>query len=321
MNKKPHCPVIALEEHYWDAELAAAWDAADRFAPPEMQKRLGDLGELRLKEMDEAGVDVQVISHGAPATQRLAADLAPDLSRRVNDRLAAAIAAHPQRFAAFAVLPTADADAAADELSRCVETLGFKGAMLHGLANGVFLDDRRFWPIYARAEALDVPIYFHPATPHPAVMDLYYKDYAKDFPMVIRAAWGFTVETATLAVRFVLSGVFDKHPNLKVILGHFGETLPFFIWRIDQALKRPGHKPMSFRDQFCGHFYVTTSGNFSDPTLLCTMMEMGADRILFAIDWPFVPNPPGVQWIERAPISADDKVKILSKNAQRLLRL
>jgi 2,3-dihydroxybenzoate decarboxylase len=321
MFKKPNCPVIAIEEHYWDAELVAAWDAGDRFAPPEMQKRLGDLGELRLQEMDEAGIDVQVISHGAPATQRLGADVAVELSRRVNDRLAAAVAANPKRFAAFGVLPTANPDAAADELSRSVEKLGFKGAMLHGLSNGVFLDDKRFWPIYARAEALDVPIYLHPATPHPAVMDVYYKEYAKDFPMVIRAAWGFTVETATLAVRLVLSGVFEKHPNLKVVLGHFGETLPFFIWRIDQALKRPGQKPMSFRDIFCGHFYVTTSGNFSDPTLLCTILEMGVDRILFAIDWPFVANPPGVQWLERAAIADEDKAKILSGNARKLLRM
>ena len=321
MNKKLNCPVIAIEEHYWDAELTAAWDGADRFAPPDMQKRLSDFDEMRLKEMDEAGIDVQVVSHGAPATQRLGADVAVELSKRVNDRLAATVARYPKRLAAFGVLPTAEANAAADELSRTVEKLGFKGAMLHGMAHGLFLDDKRFWPIFARAEALDVPIYLHPATPHPAVMDIYYKDYAKDFPMVIRAAWGFTVETATLAVRLVLSGVFEQHPKLKIVLGHFGETLPFFIWRIDQALKRPGQKPMSFRDLFCGHFYVTTSGNFSDPTLICTMAEMGADRILFAIDWPFVANRPGVEWFDRAPISDADKVKILSGNAQKLLRM
>jgi 2,3-dihydroxybenzoate decarboxylase len=321
MNKKLNCPVIAIEEHYWDTELTAAWDASDRFAPPEMQKRLFDFDEMRIQEMDEAGIDLQVVSHGAPATQRLNADVAIELSKRVNDRLAATVSRFPKRLAAFGVLPTADADAAADELSRTVEKLGFKGAMLHGMAHGLFLDDKRFWPIFARAEALDVPIYLHPATPHPAVMDVYYKDYAKDFPMVIRAAWGFTVETATLAVRLVLSGVFDKHPNLKIVLGHFGETLPFFIWRIDQALKRPGQKPMSFRDIFCGHFYVTTSGNFSDPTLLCTMAEMGVDRILFAIDWPFVANRPGVEWFDRAPLSDTDKVKILSGNAKKLLRM
>ena len=161
----------------------------------------------------------------------------------------------------------------------------------------MFLDDKRFWPIFERAEKLDVPIYFHPSVPHPAVMEAYYKDYVKDFPMVIRAAWGFTVETATQAMRMVLSGVFDKHPNLKIIIGHLGETLPFLVWRIDHALSRPGGKPMSFRDIFCNHFYITTSGNFSNPALLCCVQEMGIDRILFAIDWPFVPNKLGTDWI------------------------
>ncbi len=111
--------------------------------------------------------------------------------------------------------------------------------------------------------------------------------------MVVRAAWGFTVETATQAIRLVLSGVFDAYPRLKIVLGHLGETLPFLVWRIDQALSRPGAKPMSFRDIFCDHFYITTSGNFSNPALLCCVMEMGIDRILFAVDWPFVANAPG----------------------------
>ena len=124
--------------------------------------------------------------------------------------------------------------------------------------------------------------------------EIYYQDYAKDFPLVVRPAWGYTVETATQAIRLVLSGVFDAHPNLKIILGHFGETLPFLVWRIDASLKRPGQKPMSFRDIFCKNFYVTTSGFFSNPALLCCVMEMGVDHILFAVDWPFVMNPPGV---------------------------
>ncbi len=321
MMTKPHCPIITLEEHYWDSELIATYEKADMAGGPEQIKRLNDLGELRLKEMDEAGIDVQVISHGAPSTQKLEGAGAVALTQRVNDRLHAAIGAHPTRFAGFAALPTSDPAAAADELERCVTKLGFKGAMLHGMANGVFLDDQRFWPIYERAAALDVPIYLHPSLPHPAVMDVYYKDYAKDFPMVIRAAWGFTVETATLAVRLVLSGVFDKHPGLKIILGHLGETLPYFVWRIDHALSRPGQKSMSFRDIFCGHFYVTSSGNFSNPALLCCLMELGVDRVLFSVDWPFVSNPPAVRWIESAPICDEDKAKILSGNAKRLLRL
>jgi predicted TIM-barrel fold metal-dependent hydrolase len=320
MLHKPKCPVIAIEEHYWDEELIATYSGADAIRNPEIAKKISDLGEIRLKEMDEAGIDIQVVSHGAPSTQQLGPDVAVALTRRVNDRLHAAVSAHPTRLAAFAALPTADPAAAADELERAVK-LGFKGAMIHGLANGVFLDDKRFWPIFARAEALDVPIYLHPSVPLPAVMDAYYKDYAKDFPMVIRAAWGFTVETATQALRLVLSGVFEKHPKLKIILGHLGETLPFFVWRIDMALNRPGQKQVSFRDAFCGNFYITTSGNFSNPALLCCVMEMGIDRILFAVDWPFVANTPATQWVDTIPLCDEDKVKILSGNAKRLLRM
>ena len=271
--------------------------------------------------MDEAGIDIQVLSHGAPSAQRIAADIAVPLTRRVNDRLHAAIAAHPTRFAGFAALPTADPEAAADELERCVIMLGFKGAMIHGLAHGKFPDDRQFWPIYARAEALDVPIYLHPSLPHAAVTEAYYADYVKQFPMVVRPAWGFTVETATAAIRMVLSGVFDAHPRLKIILGHLGETLPFMVWRIDQALARPGQQSLSFRKVFCNNFYITTSGNFSNPALLCCIMEMGVDRILFAVDWPFVENPPATQWLGAAPICDEDKAKIFSGNARRLLRM
>ena len=229
--------------------------------------------------------------------------------------------AKAQRFAAFAALPTAVPEAAADELQRTAQELGFKGAMLHGLANGVFLDDKRFWPIFSRAEQLDVPIYLHPAHPQPDVMRIYYQDYVKDFPMVARPAWGYTVETATLAIRLVLSGVFERHPKLKIILGHLGETLPFLVWRIDQALKRPGQKSMSFRDIFCNNFYITTSGNFSNPALLCCVMEMGVDHILFAVDWPFVMNPPAMEWMQTVPLSDADKTKILSGNAKRLLKM
>jgi 2,3-dihydroxybenzoate decarboxylase len=273
--------------------------------------------------MDEAGVDIQVLSHGAPSTQKLPKDIAADLTRRVNDRLHQAIEKHPTRFAGFAALPSADPNAAADELERTVSKLGFKGAMMHGLQDGTtFLDDQRFWPIYERAAKLDVPIYLHPGFPHQAVVDAYYKDYAKDFPQMLRAGWGYTVEAATLAIRMVLSGVFDKHPNLKIILGHFGETLPFLTWRADMALARPGAaKHAGFRDVFASHFYVTTSGFFSDAALLCCMMELGIDRILFAVDWPFVANPPATRWMESVPISDEDKAKILSGNAKRLLRM
>ena len=168
------------------------------------------------------------------------------MTRRVNDRLAAAIAAHPKRFAGFAALPTADPAAAADELSRCVETLGFKGAMIHGQPNGIWLDDKRFWPIFARAEKLDVPIYLHPSMPQQPVIDAYYKEYAARYPILLRAAWGYTIETATQAVRLIRQGVFDAHPKLKIILGHLGEGVPFLHWRINNAFMRPEEDSVPF---------------------------------------------------------------------------
>jgi 2,3-dihydroxybenzoate decarboxylase len=319
--------VVALEEHYWDAEVASHFkERGPEMRNPQMLERLHDLGALRLKEMDAAGIDLQVLSHGAPATQRIEGDLAVQVARGANDRLFKATQSHPDRFKAFAVLPSNEPKAAADELERAVTKLGFKGAMLHGLSygeknSGLFLDDKRFWPIYERAQKLDVPIYLHPAVPHPAVVEAYYKDYLQQFPGLLTAAWGFTVETATQGIRMVLSGVFDKYPGLKMILGHLGESLPFSLWRIDMALQRPGNAPTPFRDTFRNHFWITTSGNFSTPALLCCVMEMGADRILFSVDYPFVPNPPGVKWMDSVPLGPEDRAKILHGNAERLLKL
>src|SRR5262249_113540 len=286
--------VIALEEHYYDPELAATFDGPEGRAP-EIRRRLDDLGELRLKEMDEAGIDVQVISHGGPSTQRLDPGSTGRRAPKANDRPAHASAGDPPPLAGLARLATADDKGAGDEVERTVSRLGFKGAMVHGLTNGVFFDDKQFWPIFERAQALDVPLYIHPAVPHSAVVEAYYRDYVKDFPALLTAAWGFTVETATHGIRLVLSGVFDVYPDVKIMLGHMGEGLPFLLWRINHALSRPGNRPISFRDQFSQHFYITTSGNFSTPALLCSMMELGVDRILFSVDWPFVQNIPGTK--------------------------
>ena len=315
--------IIALEEHYWDREVAQHFtERGPEMRNPALQEQLFDLGAGRIQKMDEAGIDVQVLSHGAPSVQRMAADLAVPLSSRSNDRLREAIKAHTGRLEAFAVVPTSDAKAGADELERAVTKLGFKGGMLHGLTKeGQFLDLKQFWPIYERAQALDVPIYLHPAVPHRAVIDAYYRDYLEQFPGLMTAAWGFTVETATQGIRLVLSGVFEAYPRLKIILGHLGESLPFSAWRIDMALQRPGNRSSAFRDCFREHFWITTSGNFSTPALLCSLLEMGADRIMFSVDYPFVPNPPGVKWMQGLPVSPEDKQKILSGNAKKLLRL
>src|SRR5467141_1599515 len=248
MMKKPNCPIIALEEHYWDTELEKHYVGLEAGRDPEMLKRLHDLGELRLKEMDEAGIDMQILSHGAPSTQKLTGDDAVALTRRVNDRLHAAVAAHPQRFAAFAALPTSDPKAAADELQRTVSRLGFKGAMIHGRTQDVFHDVQTFWPIYERAQQLDVPIYIHPGPPHPGMIQAYYADYLADFPGLNSAAWGYTIDTANQVVRMILSGLFEAYPNLKILIGHMGESIPFLVDRIDEALKRPGNKPISFKE-------------------------------------------------------------------------
>ncbi len=313
--------VIALEEHYADPDIYGP-SRGGRAEAPGLRERLLDLGDLRLREMDEAGVDIQVISHAAPSTQNLNAETAVELAVQANTRLCEAVAQHADRFAAFATLPTPDPRAAADELERAVTQLGFKGGMTHGLTAGTeFVDDRRFWPIFERAAALDVPIYVHPGPVHKAVVEAYLEPYVRDFPSLASAGWGYTFETATQAIRLVLSGVFEAYPNLKIILGHMGESIPFSLDRIDEAFSRSGNRRVSFRDVFCEHFWITTSGNFSTPALLCSMLQMGVDRIMFSVDWPFVANPPGTKWMETVPLSAEDKEKILSGNARRLLKM
>jgi predicted TIM-barrel fold metal-dependent hydrolase len=320
MPAKPQ--VIALEEHYLDAEVKGHITGIDANNAPRIVARLDDVGAGRIADMDANGVDMQVLSHSAPSLQKFSdAELAVRVARSANDRLHETVRAHPDRFAAFAALPTPDPKAAADELERCVTQFGFCGAMVHGLANGLFLDDKKFWPIFERAAALDVPLYLHPSIPHPAVIEAYYKDYIDRFPTILRAAWGFTVETATQGIRLVLSGIFDEYPGLKIILGHLGEGLPLYLWRINMGFARDGVPPTWFRDVFCEHFWVTTSGFFSDPALIHCIQEIGIERVLFSIDYPFVENKPGTEWLARIPLAAEDKAKIMSGNAKRLLKL
>jgi predicted TIM-barrel fold metal-dependent hydrolase len=318
---KPY--VIVLEEHYADPAVVAyapAPTAGSRF-PAMLTDRLNDLGELRLREMDAAGIDLQVISHAPSPIQQLDPKTAVELAFDTNDRLHDAVDRNPERFAAFAALPTPDPRAAADELERTVSRLGFKGAMIHGRSGERFHDDTFFWPIFERAQSLDVPIYIHPGPPHPAMVQAYYADYAQAFPSLHTAAWGYTIDTANQVVRMILSGLFEAYPRLKIIIGHMGEGLPFLVDRIDEALKRPGNKPIAFKDTFCRNFYVTTSGHFSTPALLCAILEVGIDRVLFSIDYPFVENQPGMTWMATVPLSAEDKEKLFNGNARRLLKI
>jgi len=313
--------VIAIEEHYADPAVMASGNGRGG-RDGALVTRLNDLGELRLREMDAAGIDLQVISHAPSPLQQLEPAEARQVAVQANDRLHDAVDRNPERFAAFAGLPTSDPQAAADELERTVTRLDFKGAMIHGRSRGEeFHDLKKFWPIYERAQYLDVPIYIHPGPPHPAMAQAYYADYLADFPGLSTAAWGFTIDTANQVVRMILSGLFDEFPNLKIIIGHMGESIPFAVDRIDEALKRPGNKPLRFKDTFLKHFWITTSGHFSTPALMCALLEMGIDRILFSVDWPYVENEPGMKWMETVPLSAEDKAKMFHHNARRLLRL
>ncbi len=318
MISPPIQKVIAIEEHFWIPQLRETYTGLDLETAPAFVSRLEDYGSVRIREMDEAGIDIQVLSHAAPAGQKLAVDESIRLSRKANDVLSDIISVNPARFAGFAALPTPDPNAAADELERTVSKYGFKGAMLHGVSAGDrFLDEKQFWVIFERAEALDVPIYLHPATPPTAIVETYFKDY----PEMSRAGWGFTMDTATQVYRLIMSGVFDRYPKLKFIIGHLGESIPFSLWRSDRVLSRFGKVKHRFRDYFCNNFYITTSSNFSQAGLICSVMEIGVDRILFAVDWPFMSNTDGRSFIENALISSDDKQKILGLNAQRLLRM
>jgi predicted TIM-barrel fold metal-dependent hydrolase len=311
--------VVALEEHYWDPDLLALFPGREGKRVSDVEKRLLDMGELRLREMDEAGIDIQVLSHGAPGTQKLDAETSVRMARQTNDRLAAFVTANPKRFAALCLLPTPDPVAAADELERAVNRLGMKGAMIHGLTNGKFIDEKNFWPIFERAQALDVPIYIHPAFPSPVVIDAYYKEYAAQYSQFIGPALGFTVEALTQAVRLVISGVFEKYPRLKIILGHLGEGIPFLLWRINQFLPRTDGA--AFKDIFRNNFYLTTSGFFSDTALTASITEMGIDRIMFSVDWPFNSNKVGTDWLNGLPLSDADKAKMASGTAMALLKL
>ena len=321
MASKAGYRIIAIEEHYFDPEIASHFNDRQGFVGSPIRARLDDLDDQRLREMDEAGIDVQVLSQGAPAVQNFDAETAVSLARSANDRLQQTVERHPDRYAAFTILPTPDPKAAADELERTVTKYGFKGGMVHGLTHGEFVDLPKYWPIFERAQALDVPIYLHPSMPHPDVVKAYYADYVQKFPGILSAGWGFTVETATQGVRMVLSGVFDEYPDLQVIIGHLGEGLPFSLWRISESIARGANAGSSFRDTFCEHVHLTTSGNFSDPAMICSMMEVGVDRIMFSVDYPFVMNRPGVEWMEGIRLSPDDKRKILADNAAKLLKM
>ena len=320
--------VIAIEEHFltplYRDKVAA--NEYRNFYLTSRGRQMGhdiieenlDLGAKRLAHMDAHGVDVQVLSFGSPGPQAFDAEVAIPMARDANDRLHAAVGAHPSRFAGFGALPTADPRAAVEELERCVTKLGFKGAMIHGHQRGEFLDGKKYWPIWERAEQLGVPIYLHPALPHPAAVKAYFDGYEE----LARAPWGFALDTSCHFLRLVFGGVFDAYPRLKIILGHLGEGLPFAMHRLNEhssaAAKRRGLQKQPI-DYLRDHLVVTTSGNWFEPAFVCTLLALGADNILFAIDWPYEANKTGMEFLRGLSISEADKEKIAHGNAERLL--
>jgi 2,3-dihydroxybenzoate decarboxylase len=248
---------------------------------------------------------------------------ATSVAREVNDFLATVVSRRPDRYAGFAHVALQDPKAASEELERCVERLSFKGVMINGYTNvgdlstGAYLDEPNALPFWEAAAALNVPIYLHP---RPALQQRVYEGH----PELIGAAWGFAPETATHALRLVYSGLFDRFPNLTVILGHLGETLPYFAWRIQHCFEyNPADKKPQRRlqDYLCENFYMTTSGNFSDQALICALLTIGADRIMFSADYPYEMMQPAAQWLERAPISENDRRKIAHANARALFKI
>lgn len=317
---------IALEEHFWTPALASPpGTGVLSLLGAELDAPLRDLGEGRLAGMDAAGIDVQVISHNAPAAQHLPADEAVTRSQEANDLLATAVRAYPDRFAGFATLPTADPVAAADELERAVGDLGFVGAMIHSTlgTNGIFLDDPGYEPLLARAERLDVPLYLHPSRPPAALADILFQGLPPRLAgLLASSAWGWHAEAGLHTLRLVVAGVFDRHPGLRLIIGHCGEMLPFMMDRIDQVLtpQRTGLAG-SVSEYLLRHVWVTTSGMFSLPPLLCTLAVFGTDRVLFSVDHPFAPNALGRAVLDVLPLSPADKAKVAGANAAHLLGL
>ena len=282
--------------------------------PDFMLNSLVNLGEERLKKMDAYGIDVQVLSLSAPGLEQFDPSQGAALARSTNNALAEVIKKFPDRFMGYAALAPGNPEEAADELERCVKELGFKGWNTHSNYGDSYLDEEKYWPIVERAEKLDVPIYLHPTVPDMPQLKGY------GFPLA-GAPFGFGLETALCMMRLIYSGVFDRYPELTIILGHLGEGLPFLMKRIDWAYVRPfdpnarpklSKKPSEYLKD---NVFVTTSGNYYQPAFMCTYEAMGIDKILLGTDYPYEDTEECIQFLEGLPLSQEDKHKIYSLNA------
>ncbi|MBC2372719.1 amidohydrolase [Listeria booriae] len=335
--------IITIEEHYQSANVSKKMDEINATANPEQKQTnkaglemaknflsstddIEDVGERRIKFMDEAGIDMQVIAYGNGNPQTLTdAKAAIALCQEANDELASMIRKNPTRFAGFASLPVADPMAAATELERAVKVHGFKGAMLAGTFEGKFFDDPQFLPIFAKAEELNVPIYMHPSIIAKEISDYYFNS-TEWSPMLTAtfasAGYGWHMDVGIHVIRLILSGMFDKLPNLKIISGHWGEFVPYFLERMDETMLRSmtGLK-RNISDYYRNHVYITPSGLFSVPQLQFVIAEMGADHVIYSGDYPYLIDTKSREFLETAPISDEDREKIAHLNVEKLLGL
>jgi predicted TIM-barrel fold metal-dependent hydrolase len=273
--------------------------------------------------MDEAGITVQVLSNTGPGPDLVPGPEGVAMSRELNDHLATAVAGRPDRFAGFATLPMLVPDAAAAELARAVKELGFRGALINGTTDGRFLDHPSYDGLLAAAVELDVPIYVHPHLPPEPVRQAYFSDLPPGPARVLESAgWGWHSETAVHVLRMVVAGTLDRHPRLKLIIGHMGEMLPMMLARADEVfaldidhLKRPVSRAVL--DQV----WLTTSGIFSEPPFLAALQTFGIDRIMFSVDYPYAANAKGRAFLDRISLAPADMAKLTHGNADALLRL
>ncbi len=327
--------IVALEEHYTVPRIVSGIpsDVIVRrgFPGPDVvwsqtikRDELAELGEARLADMDQSGISVQVLSVAGPGADLVAGQRGAAMACAYNDALAEACTRHPDRYRGFAHLPMLAPQQAADELERAVRQLGFCGALVNGATDGRFLDDAAFEPMLARAEALDVPIYLHPGIPVAAVRNAYYDGLPGNFSFSLALpTWGWHYDTAIHVLRLALSGTLDRHPKLKIIVGHMGEALPFMLDRIDEttAAEAKVRLRRSVRETILDQVWITTSGFFTLPPFMAALLSFGIDRIMFSVDYPFASNARARAFLDALPVSPADRAKIAHGTADRLLRL
>jgi 2,3-dihydroxybenzoate decarboxylase/5-carboxyvanillate decarboxylase len=277
--------------------------------------QLLDIDAGRLQDMDDNGVDMQLLGLTAPGVQMLEPGLAASLARLANDRLAEAVRRHPTRFAALGTFAPQDPVGAAKEMERVMGKLQLNGFIINSHTNNEYLDQQKFWPILEAAEALGAPLYIHPRAPSDG-MAAPFRDYRME-----AAVWGYGMEVGTHAVRLIMSGVFDRFPKLKIVLGHMGEAVPFWLWRLDyMGDPARGRSPQKLRpsEYFVRNFAITTSGVEDPLALQYCIDKIGIDNVMWAIDYPYQPSAPAVAWIDAAPLTDEQRHKLCHGNAERI---